>query len=71
MKSKLGSSIRLLRKKRGLTQNEVSKIVGISRSYYCDIENDRVLPSFKVLLKINEVLKIFSINDVNSEHYRR
>ncbi|HFM7538654.1 TPA: helix-turn-helix domain-containing protein, partial [Enterococcus faecium] len=39
-----GDNLRLLRKKRGLTQNELSKIVGISRSYYSDIENGRVLP---------------------------
>ena len=67
--------IRLLKHQRlrqNKTQLEVSKSVGISRSYYSDIENGRSFPSGKVLLKINEVLPIFLIindakRDVNKE----
>lgn len=64
-------NLRLLRKKRGLTQNELSKIVGISRSYYSDIENGRVLPSGRILFEMNKVLKIFTLNDVNSDYQDR
>ncbi|EMG6029600.1 helix-turn-helix transcriptional regulator [Enterococcus faecium] len=66
-----GDNLRLLRKKRGLTQNELSKIVGISRSYYSDIENGRVLPSGRILFEMNKVLKIFTFNDVNSVYSDR
>ena len=63
--------IRLLKHQRlrqNKTQLEVSKSVGISRSYYSDIENGRSFPSGKVLLKINEVLPIFLIiNDVKRD----
>ena len=67
--------IRLLKHQRlrqNKTQLEVSKSVGISRSYYSDIENGRSFPSGKVLLKINEVLPIFLIindakRDINKE----
>ena len=63
--------IRLLKHQRlrqNKTQLEVSKSVGISRSYYSDIENGRSVPSGKVLLKINEVLPIFLIiNDVKRD----
>lgn len=56
------------RKKKKWTQLNVAEKVGISRSYYSDIENGRVLPSGKVLLKINEILPFFLIpNDVNSD----
>lgn len=68
---KFGDNLRLLRKKRGLTQNELSKILGISRSYYSDIENGRLLPSSRILFEMNKVLKIFTMNDVNSINKNR
>lgn len=56
------------RKQRNWTQKEVSEKIGISRSYYSDIENGRSLPSGKVLFKINEVLPIFlTINDADRD----
>ena len=62
------SKLKVERKKRKWTQHCVAEKVGISRSYYNDIENGRVLPSGKVLLKLNKVLPIFLfINDVNSD----
>lgn len=62
------SKLKEERKKIKLTQSCVAEKVGISRSYYNDIENGRTLPSGKVLLKINKVLPIFLIlNDVNSD----
>ncbi|PRO64645.1 hypothetical protein C6I21_13830 [Alkalicoccus urumqiensis] len=42
-----------------MTQMQVSKVVGISRSYYSEIETGRKLPSGKVLLRLNQVLPIF------------
>ncbi len=37
--------------------------IGISRSYYGDIETGRTIPSGKVFLKINEITSIFLLND--------
>jgi len=55
------------RLKRKWTQKEAAKRIGISRSYYSDIENGRTLPSGKVFFNINNVLPIFlKINDVNT-----
>jgi len=49
------------------TQQEVADRVGISRSYYSDIENGRIIPSGKILFAINEVIPIFlPFNDVNT-----
>ena len=46
----LAEIIKIKRIERGLTQEELARIVGISRSYYSDIENNRTIPSGKVLL---------------------
>lgn len=58
------------RLKRKWTQKETANKIGISRSYYSDIENGRSLPSGKTLFKINNVLPIFlNINDVNTSQW--
>lgn len=49
------------------TQQQAADMIGISRSYYSDIENGRILPSGKTLFQINDVIPIFlPINDVNT-----
>lgn len=56
----------MLKKKRKslkLTQEEMADKIGISRSYYGDIETGRTIPSGKVFLKINEITSIFLLND--------
>ncbi|EKU45048.1 MULTISPECIES: helix-turn-helix domain-containing protein [Staphylococcus] len=61
----------LIKKRRSLnmTQSEVAIKVGISRTYYTDIENGRSFPSGRTMLKINEVLPIFFIiNDANRDY---
>lgn len=66
-----GSKIKNKRKKEKLTQEEASKKIGISRSYYSDIENGRVIPSGKIILKINKIFPIFlDIDDVNNRNYK-
>ena len=68
MKKKYHELLRQERTKRELTQEEVAKKVGISRSYYGDIETGRTLPSGRTFLKINDVLPIFLvINDVGTK----
>jgi len=47
------------RHKKKWTQKETAGKIGISRSYYSDIENGRTLPSSKILFNINNVLPIF------------
>lgn len=60
------------RKKAGLTQKEAASRIGISRSYYSDIENGRTLPSGGILFKINDILPIFLLlNDADRVQYER
>lgn len=57
------------RKELKMTQEEVAHKVGISRSYFSDIENGKAFPSGRVLLRINNVLPIFlDVNDVDRDY---
>ena len=50
--------IRKHRKEKGLSQNALSKRVGISQAFVNEIESGRKSPSIEVLAKICEVLDI-------------
>lgn len=52
----LGSRIRDLRKQHDLTQNEIAEHLGMGRSNFGHIENDRVVPSSDDLQKIADIL---------------
>lgn len=59
--------LRTKRKANKWTQQEAADKIGISRSYYSDIENGRTTPSGNMLFAINEVIPIFlPLNDVNT-----
>lgn len=55
-----GKKIREIREKRGLSQEEVRKAVGISVTYYAGIERGEENPTFSVIENICRVLKIKS-----------
>lgn len=51
----------ILKEKRlasGMTQEELSQKIGITRAYYADVERDRYTPSLKVLSRLATVLRI-------------
>lgn len=72
-KKELGKLIKSTRKKLGVTQKQLSEIVGLSRNYVSDIENGRYTPSVETMSKIaiylnidlNE-LKNFALSDGNT-----
>lgn len=51
------NNITQLRKKKGLTQEELALRVGITRAYLSNIENGKYNPSLDVALKISKVLE--------------
>lgn len=53
---KLGDSMREIRKKRGLTQEEVAGRAGISQAHYTHVEGGRRPVSIKRLSKVANVL---------------
>jgi DNA-binding XRE family transcriptional regulator len=52
------SAIRILRRFRGLTQNELSEAAGISRPYLTEIETGKKNGSIKALRKIAKALNV-------------
>lgn len=54
----IGEEIKKNRNAKGMTQDELSEKIGISRNYVSDLENDRYMPSVKTLSKIAVVLQM-------------
>lgn len=52
--------LKLLRKSRCLTQDELAKKLGISQSYYSQVENGQRRPSISLWQKLH---KLFNISD--------
>lgn len=48
--------LKKVRQRKGLTQNEIAKLVGIKRTTYTNIELGRKNPSFKVASRIKKIL---------------
>ena len=58
MVNKIGDVFKSAREKAGLTQLELSRMIGVSRAYYADVERGRYTPSLKVLSRLADILKI-------------
>jgi len=57
-KLELGKRLKHLRSKRGLSQTELAKQVGVTPSTISQIESDLIYPSLPALIKIAEVLSV-------------
>ncbi len=60
---KLGEAIRTLRRRRGLTQEEVAQVIGVKRPAYTAWENNKSKPS------INAISKLANLYDVEIEDF--
>jgi len=58
----LGLRLKELRTKRGLSQTELAKLVGVNPSTISQVESDLIYPSLPALLKMAEVLSV----DINA-----
>lgn len=58
--SSLGSRIKSLRTEHKMTQDQIAKQLGMGRSNFGHIENDRVIPSSDDLQKIADILQTTS-----------
>ncbi|MGA8180850.1 MAG: helix-turn-helix domain-containing protein [Desulfobacterales bacterium] len=58
----LGMRLKTFRTKRGFSQTELAKLVGVTPSTISQVESDLIYPSLPALLKIAEVLDV----DINS-----
>jgi transcriptional regulator with XRE-family HTH domain len=57
-KKAMGALIQRRRKDQGMRQEDVSEKSGLSRSYICDVEKGRYIPSIDTLLKIAGALGV-------------
>lgn len=54
----LGENIRRCRKLRGLSQVELANMLGVSKQSICNWENNNIMPSIEMLVR---VAKVFSV----------
>jgi len=60
---RIGIKLQAARKIKGMTQQEVADRVGISRTYYSQIENGERDPATTVITTITKVLEV-NISDI-------
>ena len=72
---KIGEFLKVLRKERGLTQEQLAEIVGVDFRYISFIENARSFPSCELIEKLSNALNVdyadlFSFDEALSrQHY--
>ena len=54
----IGQAIKEARRKKGLTQKQLSEKIGYSRTYLADLEGDRYNPSWEIVQKLAKELKL-------------
>lgn len=52
----MGNNIKRIRKQKGMTQGDLSEMVGVTRQYISDVENLKKIPSVKIAFDISKVL---------------
>jgi DNA-binding helix-turn-helix protein len=52
----MGNNIKVIRKQKGMSQNDLAKEVGVTRQYISDIENLKKMPTIKVAFDCAEAL---------------
>ena len=55
---KVAKTLRDARKSKRMTQNEVAEKVGVSRTYYADVERGRYNPSLALMTRLAKLLNI-------------
>ena len=58
LKTSLGNNLKRIRKGQCLTQKQLAEAIGISTSYYANIENGRKKPSVYTLYRIARYLQV-------------
>lgn len=59
------NKVRLYRNKKGLSQTDLARLVGVSRNSISSIERSEYVPTLKTAFKLSKILKV-SITDIFS-----
>ncbi|HEY9733245.1 MAG TPA: helix-turn-helix transcriptional regulator [Drouetiella sp.] len=54
----LGAVLKRRRRNLGVTQQQLSDMSGVNRTFICNVENGQVNPSFSILLKLSKGLRV-------------
>ena len=52
----MGNNIKKIRKQKGMTQGDLSEMVGVTRQYISDVENLKKIPSVKIAFDTSKAL---------------
>ena len=66
---KIGKYLKMIRKSNGYTQEKLAESIDVSVRYISDIEQDRSMPSFEVLIRICNIFKI-SLDQIFSKYLK-
>lgn len=53
---KMGMEIKIYRLRAGISQSDLARLIGISQSHLCNVENGRLSPSLRLLLSLRKIL---------------
>lgn len=54
----LGKTIKKLRNKHGYTQQDLAKLIGVTKSTVAAYENSTRLPSYKILIELSQIFNV-------------
>jgi transcriptional regulator with XRE-family HTH domain len=59
--------IKEIRRRKGLTQKKLAEKIGVSRSYFADLENGKYDIKLSLLIMISEILEVglFDLIEIN------
>ncbi|NTU73744.1 helix-turn-helix transcriptional regulator [Candidatus Roizmanbacteria bacterium] len=63
----IGENIRILRKQKGLKQNELAQELDISPNYISQIESGKKYPSLRIIERISKVLNVNIAHLLNND----
>lgn len=66
---KIGKNLKMIRKSNGYTQEKLAECVDVSVRYISDIEQNRSMPSYEVLIRICNIFKV-SLDQIFSEYLK-
>lgn len=52
------TQLKATRRGKGIMSKQIAAALAITEQYYCEIENERRLPSFKLARRISELLNV-------------
>ena len=58
--AKLGKNLKRIRTEKGITQGDIVRILGVSRSFVSNIENGKTNPTLSTISKIANALDVSS-----------